>query len=349
MSREINVPPTLTSDSIFEFNINEPFSPMNTNELSSTNINESLSPLNTNESLSPLNTNESLSPLNTSGSLFRNNYFKSYQKKKTISKSWDDRREKNTLVTPTLITPTTVTFASSYSAHSAYSTFNNSLIPEPKNDFFQIPRRYNKYDPINNCKSAGVIPYTIINNTVYFLFQCADNPIRKKDSGWNDFGGKRIDPNDTTAETAAREFSEETSCLFYFKYQNTVEAESNYHLLKDNKNLFYDKDAVDILKTNIPLSQKFFTEKIIEFVAPIYLSSKETYISYFIYVPYIPESDIPRAEDIHIPYEDRYLRRCKWFSYHELSMTNEKDFHKRLQITKIQQRINNYYKKGLFT
>lgn len=262
-----------------------------------------------------------------------------YPKKKMISRSWDERQEKES------------------SAEELIPKFKNKLIIYPPKQYYNdshkiILEQYNKsnkYNPINNCKSAGIIPYTLIDNNVYFLLQCADNPIRKKDSGWNDFGGKRLDSIDGTAETAAREFSEETSCLFYFKYQNTEEANINYNLLKNNTDLFYDADSIEILKKTIPLSQKFFTEKITEFVVPIYLSSKETYISYFVYVPYIPENDIPRAEDIHIPYEDRYLRRCKWFSYQELLMLDEKDFHKRLQITKIKQRISNYHKKSLFT
>lgn len=278
--------------------------------------------------------------------------------KKFISKSWDERRENNS---PQVLNKnTSILHSSSYS-----SCDNYSLIPKPINKVTIYPSiqyfnknneiileqyiKSNKYDPINNCKSAGIIPYTLINSNVYFLLQYAYNPVKKKDIGWNDFGGKRTSSSASTAETAAREFSEETSCLFYFKYHNSAEANINYNLLKDNKNLLYDTDTIEILKKSIPMSQMFFMEKITEFAVPIYVSSKETYISYFVYVPHIPENEIPRAEDIHIPYEQRYLRKCKWFSYTEILMLNERDFHKRLQITKIQHRIKNYYKKGLFT
>lgn len=204
------------------------------------------------------------------------------------------------------------------------------------------------YDAINKCKSAGVIPYCIENDKVYFLFQRIISPLRKKDSGWNDFGGKKISLEETTAETAAREFSEETSCLFYLK-ENPSKPAEYYEILKDNKDLEYNDDAVNLLKELIKESKEFYKEKITEYVLPIYISSKETYISYFIKVPYIPVSDLPHAEDIHIYYDERYVRECKWFTIEELMELNEKDFHKRLQITRIQQRINSYYAKGLFT
>ncbi|QGR54092.1 nudix hydrolase [Moumouvirus maliensis] len=205
------------------------------------------------------------------------------------------------------------------------------------------------YDAINNCKSAGIIPYTFHNGQLYFLFQRAKNPLRKKDSGWNDFGGKQINPNETTAQIASREFSEETSCLFYLAEKKDSKSKEFYDLLKDNQKLNYDIDTIQLLKDIILLSQKHYCDKITEYVLPIYVSSKETYISYFVKVKYIPEQDIPKAEDIHINYEDRYLRDCKWFSLDDVINLNEKDFHKRLQITRIQQRIMKYYEKGLFS
>ncbi|AGF85160.1 hydrolase [Moumouvirus goulette] len=205
------------------------------------------------------------------------------------------------------------------------------------------------YDAINNCKSAGIIPYTFHNGQLYFLLQRAKNPPRKKDSGWNDFGGKQINPNETTAQIASREFSEETSCLFYLAEKKDLKSKEIYDLLKDNQKLNYDTNTIQLLKDIILLSQKYYCDKITEYVFPIYVSSKETYISYFVKVKYIPEQDIPKAEDIHINYEDRYLRDCKWLSLDDLMNLNEKDFHKRLQITRIQQRIMKYYDKGLFT
>lgn len=252
----------------------------------------------------------------------------------------------------------------SWSAASDFlerSKRENKKISVSPSDDIRIINKYRKnhpsnfvtdfkpYDAVSNCKSAGIIPYSIHNDTAYFLLQQLINPQRKKDFGWNDFGGKKINPNETTAETASREFSEETSCLFYLKENNSEKNSKLYNALKDNINLYYDQEIIGTLKNLIPESQKYYTDKITEFVLPIYISSKETYISYFVRVPYIPEKDLPRAEDIHIPYESRYLRNCQWFSFDEIMKLNEKDFHKRLQITRIQQRINNYYEKGLFS
>ncbi|ANB50752.1 hypothetical protein [Powai lake megavirus] len=205
------------------------------------------------------------------------------------------------------------------------------------------------YDAINNCKSAGIIPYTIHDGKLLFLFQKAQNPTRKKDAGWNDFGGKQINRTETTAQIASREFSEETSCLFYLAEKTDNKSKEIYNLLKNNQKLNYDQKTIELLREMILASQKFYADKITEYVLPIYVSSKETYISYFVKVKYLVENDLPKAEDIHINYEDRYLRDCRWFTLDEILNLCEKDFHKRLQITRIQQRIIKYYEKGLFS
>jgi len=183
-----------------------------------------------------------------------------------------------------------------------------------------------------------------------FLFQQADKPLRKKDSGWNDFGGKKDDEDgEDTISTACREFSEETSCLFYLRENKSDINENNYEMLKDGVNLEYDTETVQVLLDLIPYAKRFYENKLKENAHPLYISSKEIYISYFLKVPYIPSTDLPRAEDLHIHYEDRYTRQCKWFSYEEILETDDKMFHKRLQITKIKQRIQNYYEKNMFT
>jgi hypothetical protein len=229
---------------------------------------------------------------------------------------------------------------------------------------------FKPYDAISNCKSAGIIPYTFHDSKLMFLFQKINNPPRKKDNGWNDFGGKRsfvkMDDEltfpmtdfdqkfqlESTADTAGREFSEETSCLFYLKMlinSGDQEAQKMYDMLKNDHTMKdYSTKQIDLLKDLIPKSQKYYSDKINQFVIPIHVSSKETYISYFIKVDYIPEKDLPQAEDMHVYYEDRYYRTCKWFTLDEIRAMSEHDFHKRLQITKIQQRINNYTKKDLF-
>lgn len=261
--------------------------------------------------------------------------------------------------------------------------------PQPQRRFYETvpPSKYHKintnYDAIHKCKSAGIIPYSIRNGDVYFLLQQAVSPVNKKTAGWNDFGGKRSSDQETTADIAAREFSEETSCLFYLtekikecdtsseekvtsnvsenntltgsenSAQNVAENVSDssitsneyksvYDMLKNNETLQYSDQTVDKLKELIPISQKLFSHKISTSCPILYASSKEVYISYFVKVPYIEETDIPKAEDIHIPYDYRYIRNCKWFSVDEILSMNESEFHKRLQITKLQNRIRNY-------
>jgi 8-oxo-dGTP pyrophosphatase MutT (NUDIX family) len=206
---------------------------------------------------------------------------------------------------------------------------------------------YKPYDAMNNCKSAGIIPYTIHNDTVYFLFQRSNNPLRRKDMGWNDFGGKHNYPGEKPINIAAREFSEETSCLFYLKEISGIDI--NYQLLKNNHEMKYDDTTVEMLRNTIPISQKYYYDKIAGYENPIYVSSKETYISYFVNVEYIPAEDLPLAEDIHIDYQTRYLRECCWISLNDIRLMSETDFHKRLQITRVRQRIINYYENGLFT
>ena len=237
--------------------------------------------------------------------------------------------------------------------HNSYSPYGHSpyspYSPYSPSDT-DLKHKFKPYDPVSNCRSAGVIPYTIHNGKILFLFQLPVDPIKKKDEGLNDFGGKRIEDIETTAKIAAREFSEETSCLFYLKEkeQSDIQMVKYYNLLKENKKLYYNNNTISILKDLIIDSQKYYTDKITEYISPIYVSSKETYISYFVKVQYIPAEEIPRAEDIHVPYDVRYIRKCRWYSITEIMEMSEKDFHKRLQITKIQQRIQDYWNKKLF-
>lgn len=207
-------------------------------------------------------------------------------------------------------------------------------------------KNFKPYNPILKAMGSGIIPYTIINDQIYFLLQKLISPIKRKDSGWVDFGGKK-DANESTITTATREFSEETSCLFYLKEQSDEKSVELYKKLKDNPTLTYDTETIKELINLIPIAEKYYFDKINAYVDPVYVSSKETYISYLIKVNYIPIMDIPRAEDIHIPYEERYIRKCKWFSLGELYLLEERFLHKRLQITKVKNRIQNYYNKGL--
>lgn len=205
---------------------------------------------------------------------------------------------------------------------------------------------YTQYESSMKAKGAGIIPYTVINSDVYILLQRAIHPHKKKNSGWNDFGGKK-NKSECTITTAAREFSEETSCLFYLNEQPDYQSTYLYTKLLDNKNLYYDAYTITELKRQIPISTKYFFNRINKYVNPINLSSKETYVSYIVKVEYVPAEHIPRAEDIHIPYETRYIRECRWFTMNDLAYLSENDFHKRLQITKIKNQLQLYYNRGL--
>ena len=84
-------------------------------------------------------------------------------------------------------------------------------------DGHQIQIHNKKYQ----CKASGIMPFTIINNNIYFLFQLPNN----KKGLYTDFGGKREDYDSTNIRTAAREFSEETNgCFFpHIKINNKFE------------------------------------------------------------------------------------------------------------------------------
>lgn len=251
-----------------------------------------------------------------------------------ISKSWNDTKK------PYRYSNTSLSY-SPQNGIQYMNQFNRSKLPS----YTSINK---PFDAITNCKSAGVIPYTIHHNKIYFLLQHLDNPTKKKDKGWNDFGGKRIGQTETTIAAASREFSEETSCLFYLSEMGDKVSKQMYQSLKNNPTLSYDEQTVNNLEKILPYAQQYYINRIKHNANQLYVSSKETYISYFVKVDYIPDTDIPIAEDIHVNYETRYLRQCKWFSFDEIISMNENDFHKRLQITRIQQRIKNYHDQNLF-
>ena len=228
----------------------------------------------------------------------------------------------------------------------------DNYIPAGKNFYSKSCENtsFIQYDPILHSKGAGIIPYTKKDGQILFLLQQYDNPLKKKDAGWNDFGGKINSFNNEDAiDAACREFSEETSCLFYLKELGVdiMAEDSEYQMLKNSGTTEYDNKTIEILKSIIPRSQIFFSNKLKNQSKKIYISSKETYISFLLYVDHIPVIDLPLAEDLHIYYKDRYTRHCKWFTYDELIDIDEKAFHKRLQITKIKQRISNYYENRL--
>jgi len=233
----------------------------------------------------------------------------------------------------------------SYHEKPRHRNRNVTSFPNYSKEYFFSDYPLREEYNIMYSKGAGIIPYAIVDGNVYFLLQHADVPCKKKDIGWNDFGGKKnFDEN--IFMTAAREFNEETSCLFYLNENNTPENAELYEKLKNNVSLEYDDDTITKLINTIPIAQNHFTDQINN--STLYISSRDTYLSYFVKVKYISAKDIPIAEDLHISYTERYTRICKWFTFDELMNFETSDFHKRLQITKIKYHIKIYYDKKMF-
>lgn len=72
--------------------------------------------------------------------------------------------------------------------------------------------------------SAGVLPYSIYNNNLYFLLG------RDYDHKWSDFGG-RVEPNDKSDPdvTASREFIEESlGSIFDIEYMKKIMRQKKY-------------------------------------------------------------------------------------------------------------------------
>ena len=104
----------------------------------------------------------------------------------------------------------------------------------------------NHFVMINNnkhpCRAGGILPYTIINNKLYFLLQKSDF----KRNLFSDFGGKREDDDLNIMYTAAREFSEETNGLFF-------------------SNNLYQKNKPNIKKSTI------ITSSLLEYNSPLFI------------------------------------------------------------------------------
>jgi hypothetical protein len=225
-------------------------------------------------------------------------------------------------------------------------------------------QEHQKFNPkffrvdFNTFKSAGIIPYTQHNGVTLFLLQRLVSGTDNKNAfGWNDFGGKKSKADANIFETAAREFGEETSCLFYLS-ENSSEScspdlEIAYSTLKSSQNAEYDAQGVELLCSLIPENKKYFAKRLdtmvnsLSYQQPLYVSHKDVYVSYFMKVKYIPAEDIPVSEDLHIHYETRFIRECKWFTFTELMQLERNEFHRRLQITPLHERVSHYYKESL--
>jgi hypothetical protein len=237
-----------------------------------------------------------------------------------------------------------------YRSRSLDSTNNfvtkESILSKSWSDFSPSEKKFIKYDVFKNAQGAGIIPYTIHNGELLFLFQKTIFPDTTKNRGWNDFGGKKDDKLDNNAkEIACREFSEETSCIFYLKENATDE---NNDLFSELTNTNYSSNTIDKLKDIFKKSTDYYTTKLNKYDLKFNLHIKEIYVSYFLHVPYVNADSFPKSEDIHLEYDYRYIRQCKWFKYDDIIEIDENEFHKRLQIMKIKNKIQDLWHQRFF-
>ena len=111
-----------------------------------------------------------------------------------------------------------------------------------------------KLDGIAKCKSAGIIPYTFLDGKLLFLLQKQITRGKTKNYGWNDFGGKKNNLNESLYETACREFSEETNCLFYLNSDKNPD----YEEFTSRNNCDYTDFKTKILRLYIEKSIEYF-------------------------------------------------------------------------------------------
>lgn len=147
---------------------------------------------------------------------------------------------------------------------------------------------------INNqnyqCKAGGILPYTIINNNIYFLLQKQySKKNNSKDSLYSDFGGKREKSDPNIGYTAAREFSEETNGIFFNK---------------SNNNNLDDK-----IKTST-----IITESLLKHNIPEYIYNYNG--KYLIYLLYVYPVNTEKFDNIE--FFTKLKRTCEWINCKEL-------------------------------
>lgn len=189
----------------------------------------------------------------------------------------------------------------------------------------------------NLAKSAGVVPYSYVEGKLYFLFQITHPPIsdiksRNKIGVLCDFGGKRDALLDKDIiMTASREFSEETSCLFF-------EKDSEKNNLKNLKNLITKStEHYSNQIKNMCEKHKYFE-----------LYHDFSYVVYLLKTDYIPAETFPDKEDQYINYDVHYKRECLWISYDDLMRMPYYKIHRRLNAVKLLPKIRCLYDNDLF-
>jgi len=123
------------------------------------------------------------------------------------------------------------------------------------------------FDKKRNCYSAGILPYTIRNNEIYYLLGRD-----WRDEGWSDFGGKVEDKdNNDTLNTAIREFYEETmGCVLS---ENEIKSKLKNNIPKNIKSVTLNGSPyyMYFIYINDENYQKYF-KKIYDFLVYSHIS-----------------------------------------------------------------------------
>lgn len=209
-------------------------------------------------------------------------------------------------------------------------------------------KRYAKKRFIDSISACGVIVYSVDPETgkLVFLFQKLKNPKSKKYFGLCDKGGKRIG-RENLFVTAAREFCEETGCMFYFKEKNK---KYQYNIMK-GAGVDYNEKIADLFMCEINSAVNYYVNKLRNNPKYIIAGYKHRYITYFLHVPYIPVEDLPKSEDPHIIFPDDDFDRERelfWVNYNDLVNKEIYEFHGRLRAANIIDKIKEHFITGTF-
>ena len=154
----------------------------------------------------------------------------------------------------------------------------------------------NHFIYINNikceCKACGILPFTIIENKLYFLLQ------KDKKNIYSDFGGKREIYDTDYIKTASREFAEETNGFFF-----------------TNKLINNDITIANNIKKST-----IIIDSIIRYNKPLYLYNYiGKYLIYLLEIPSINTKFLGTCEHNNVKNVNRL---CNWTEYNKL-LNNE--------------------------
>lgn len=196
------------------------------------------------------------------------------------------------------------------------------------------------------------MPFSIINGRPYFLIQLADfvydkNGFRRKPkcNGYAEFGGKRDKGDRDILETAAREFMEETAAMPYLWEIGSSEYFGN--LFEDEyQDLHFLPEVTDrhLLTSQIKDGTEYYYQRLLN-SPTMYINNQDSYVVFFLEIPYLPSSHLPLHEDMHIEYEDRYQRICKWVDLKTLNNLPVASLHIRLRTKTWEKKLKHVIQK----